>query len=48
MLALAWRNIWRQTRRSFITISAMAFGAAVCMPMMASWTGCTPPCSMWR
>ena len=39
MLALAWRNIWRQTRRSFITISAMAFGAAVCMPMMAFMDG---------
>ena len=39
MVGLAWRNIWRQTRRSLITISAMAFGAAVCMPMMAFMDG---------
>lgn len=39
MLALAWRNIWRQTRRSLITVSAMAFGAAICMPMMAFMDG---------
>jgi ABC-type lipoprotein release transport system permease subunit len=39
VLALAWRNIWRQTRRSLITIMAMAFGAAVCMPMMSFMDG---------
>jgi len=39
VFALAWRNIWRQTRRSFITIMAMACGAAVCMPMMSFMDG---------
>lgn len=39
MIGLAWRNIWRQARRSLITVSAMAFGAAICMPMMAFMEG---------
>jgi len=39
VLALAWRNIWRHTRRSLITVAAMALGAALCMPMMAFMDG---------
>lgn len=39
MIALAWRNIWRQTRRSLITVAAMSLGAAMCMPMMAMFEG---------
>lgn len=35
MLVLAWRNIWRHTRRSLITVAAMSLGCAVCMSMMA-------------
>ena len=39
MIALAWRNIWRHTRRSLITVAAMSLGAAMCMPMMAMMEG---------
>ena len=39
MIALAWRNIWRHTRRSLITVAAMSLGAAMCMPMMALMEG---------
>ena len=31
LLRIAWRNIWRQRRRSAITIGAIAFGVAMCM-----------------
>jgi len=31
ILRLAWRNVWRQTRRSLLTASAMGFGVALCM-----------------
>lgn len=34
---IAWRNVWRQKRRSGITIAAMAFGVAVSMWIM-TWT----------
>ncbi|MCB9743865.1 MAG: ABC transporter permease [Alphaproteobacteria bacterium] len=39
MLTVAWRNLFRQTRRSLITASAMAFGMAVCMGMIALTDG---------
>jgi putative ABC transport system permease protein len=39
LIALAWRNIWRHTRRSLITVAAMSLGAAMCMPMMAMMEG---------
>jgi len=35
LLKLAWRNIWRQRRRTLITVSAMAFGVAFCMASIA-------------
>lgn len=35
LLRLAWRNIWRQRRRTLITVSAMAFGVAFCMASIA-------------
>jgi ABC-type lipoprotein release transport system permease subunit len=35
ILKLAWRNIWRHTRRTLITAFAMAFGVALCMGFMA-------------
>ncbi len=30
-LKLAWRNVWRNTRRSVLTIIAVAFGLALCI-----------------
>lgn len=36
---LAWRNIWRHTRRSLITASAMAGGVALCMAYVAVLDG---------
>ncbi|MED5373015.1 MAG: FtsX-like permease family protein [Myxococcota bacterium] len=39
MFALAWRNIWRHSRRSAITVAAMSLGAAICMVMMAFTDG---------
>jgi hypothetical protein len=32
---VAWRNLWRQGRRSMLTVSAMAVGVALCMAMFA-------------
>ena len=35
-IKMAWRNIWRNTRRSILTISAIAF-AGVLLIFMLSW-----------
>lgn len=35
ILKLAWRNLWRHRRRSFITATAMAVGAALTLGMVA-------------
>ena len=35
LIRLAWRNIWRQTRRTLITVGAMAIGLGFCMGMLA-------------
>jgi ABC-type lipoprotein release transport system permease subunit len=35
LVRLAWRNIWRQKRRTWITAGAMAFGVAFCMATIA-------------
>ena len=39
LFAVAWRNLWRQSRRSLITASAMAIGVAMCMSMIAFMDG---------
>lgn len=39
LVRLAWRNIWRNRRRTLITVSAMAFGLAFCMGMVAYLDG---------
>lgn len=31
LLKLAWRNVWRNTRRSVLTIAAVAFGLGLCI-----------------
>lgn len=35
LIKIAWRNIWRQRRRSLITVGAMAFGVALSMACVA-------------
>lgn len=35
LIRVAWRNLWRQGRRSMLTVSAMAVGVALCMAMFA-------------
>lgn len=37
LIAMAWRNLWRQGRRSLLTAAAMAAGVAMAMAMF-SWT----------
>ena len=37
--SVAWRNLWRQKRRSIITAFAMATGVALCMSMVAFTDG---------
>ena len=39
LLRLAWRNVWRQRRRSLVTSSAMAIGIALCMSIIAFQDG---------
>jgi ABC-type lipoprotein release transport system permease subunit len=36
---IGWRNLWRHKRRTLITASAMAFGLAFCMSMIAMVDG---------
>jgi ABC-type lipoprotein release transport system permease subunit len=35
LLRMAWRNLWRHARRTWITVAAMAFGTAFCMATIA-------------
>jgi ABC-type lipoprotein release transport system permease subunit len=39
LIRLAWRNVWRQRRRSLVTSSAMAIGIALCMSIIAFQDG---------
>lgn len=39
LMRLAWRNVWRQRRRSLVTSSAMAIGIALCMSLIAFQDG---------
>lgn len=39
MLALAWRNLWRHPRRTWLNLSAMAFAAVVTIFMLALQVG---------
>ena len=36
---LAWRNLWRNRRRTFITASALAFGYLASVTMIGLWRG---------
>ena len=35
-LRMAWRNVWRHTRRTLLTVSAIAF-ATILLVFMLSW-----------
>ena len=37
--SLAWRNLWRNRRRTFITASALAFGYLASVTMIGLWGG---------
>ncbi|MDP6932805.1 MAG: ABC transporter permease [Myxococcota bacterium] len=39
LVAVAWRNLWRQRRRSLVTAGAMALGMAMCMGVIAFQDG---------
>ncbi len=39
LIRIAWRNIWRQKRRTLITVGAMAIGLAFCMSILALTDG---------
>jgi len=39
LISVAWRNLWRHTRRSLITAGAMAVGVALCMALVAFQDG---------
>ncbi|MBN2725609.1 MAG: ABC transporter permease [Deltaproteobacteria bacterium] len=41
LLKMGWRNLWRQKRRSLITLSAMASGLALCIPTYGLIVGMT-------
>ena len=38
LMRIAWRNIWRQSRRTWITIGAMSLGIALSMACIACET----------
>ncbi|MEM6929512.1 MAG: ABC transporter permease, partial [Myxococcota bacterium] len=39
LISVAWRNLWRHSRRSLITAGAMAVGVALCMASVALQDG---------
>ncbi|MBU1220291.1 ABC transporter permease [Myxococcota bacterium] len=41
LFRMGWRNLWRQKRRSIITLAAMAAGVAICIPTYGLIAGMT-------
>lgn len=41
LIRMGWRNLWRQKRRSIITLAAMAAGVAICIPTYGLIAGMT-------
>ena len=39
LASIAWRNLWRQKRRSLITAGGMAVGMTLCMALIALMDG---------